>query len=157
MEKYLESYIKLIYNQIELALQKDEVPIASLAYDLEGIIALHHNQTTTAQNALSHSELLCIDECCKKRKNERLTGVNLLCSLEPCVMCSGAIIQARIDKVFYLCRATSGLSLSDILQSDLLESLDKEKKINHIPEIVFLDEHEARIMEIMKGYFGEKR
>jgi len=157
MKEKLDSYIDLVYHQIEMAISLDEVPIAAVAFDSDFLIAQHHNQTSLNKNTLSHSELLCIDTCCRRKNNERLTDISIICSLEPCMMCTGAIIQARIKKVYYMCRATAGLSLTDIFNNEIVKSPSKEKQLNHTPEIIFLEEHEEKITNIMKSYFENKR
>jgi tRNA(adenine34) deaminase len=157
MNTQLDSYVDLLYQQIDIAITNDEVPVASLAFDPHGLISKHYNTTISSKNATAHSEMLCINDCCGKLQNERLTDISLLCSLEPCIMCTGAIIQARIKIVYYLCRATSGISMTDFFSGNFDENPLKEKTINHRPEIIFLEDHEERISKIMKLYFGKKR
>ena len=64
------------------------------------IIAKSHNLRELKQSSLAHAEILCIDKACKKLKTWRLDGMEMYVTLEPCSMCSGAIIQSRISKVY---------------------------------------------------------
>ena len=64
------------------------------------IIAKAHNLRELKQSSLAHAEILCIDKACKKLKTWRLDGMEMYVTLEPCSMCSGAIIQSRISKVY---------------------------------------------------------
>lgn len=64
------------------------------------IIARAHNLRELKQSSLAHAEILCIDKACKKLKTWRLDDMEMYVTLEPCSMCSGAIIQSRISKVY---------------------------------------------------------
>ena len=98
---------------IELAkasAESGEVPMAAVSFTGAGeVLATAHNRTKTDRQATAHSELLCIEETCRIIGNERLTGIHLLTTVEPCLMCTGAIVQARLDSVFYLCPTTGGI------------------------------------------------
>ena len=73
---------------------------AVIVYQNE-IIARAHNRRELDQDALAHAEVLCIQQACQKLGSWRLSGCELYVTLEPCPMCSGAIINARLDRVVY--------------------------------------------------------
>lgn len=83
------------------ALDKNEVPIGAVIVHNNSIIASSHNQTITKSNACAHAEVLCIQDTCKKLNNHRLVDCSIYITLEPCIMCYGAIIQARIPQVYF--------------------------------------------------------
>ena len=94
-------YMRAALKEAEKAADKREVPIgAVLVLDGE-IIARAHNLRETEQSAVAHAELMAIEEACKKLGTWRLEGATLYVTLEPCPMCSGAIILSRVKRVVY--------------------------------------------------------
>lgn len=85
----------------EKAEKKGEVPIGALIVKNGKIISKAFNKREKKQNALYHAEILAINKACKKLKSWRLDDCVLYCTLEPCIMCSGAIVNARIQKVVF--------------------------------------------------------
>ena len=91
----------LALREAELAAEAGEVPVgAVVALDGEPV-AMAHNTRETLKNATHHAELLAIDAACKKLGGWRLWKCELFVTLEPCPMCSGAIINSRIKRVVY--------------------------------------------------------
>ena len=78
-----------------------EVPVGAVVARNGEVVAATHNTRETEKNALHHAELLAIDAACKKLGGWRLWECELFVTLEPCPMCAGAILNARIPKVFY--------------------------------------------------------
>lgn len=78
-----------------------EVPVGAVVARNGEVVAAAHNTRETEKNALHHAELLAIDAACKKLGGWRLWECELFVTLEPCPMCAGAILNARIPKVFY--------------------------------------------------------
>ena len=78
-----------------------EVPVGAVVARHGEVVATAHNTRETEKNALHHAELLAIDAACKKLGGWRLWECELFVTLEPCPMCAGAILNARIPKVFY--------------------------------------------------------
>ena len=78
-----------------------EVPIGAVIVKDGEVIAKAHNVREKKQSSLAHAEVLCIEKACKKLNSWRLDNCELYVTLEPCLMCSGAITQARIKKVYF--------------------------------------------------------
>lgn len=96
-----EKYMREAINEAKKAGRQQEVPIgAVIVYDGE-IIARGHNLRETSQKTLSHAELIAIKEANEKIGSWRLEDCTLYVTLEPCPMCAGAILQARIKRVVY--------------------------------------------------------
>lgn len=79
----------------------DETPIGAVIVRDGKIIARGYNKRETKKNALMHAEIIAIDKACKKLGGWRLPNCDIYVTLEPCPMCSGAIIQARIENVYF--------------------------------------------------------
>lgn len=88
-------------REAEKAAQIGETPIGAVIVKDGEIIAAAHNMRETGKNVLYHAELIAIDEACKKLGGWRLEGCDLYVTLEPCIMCSGAICQSRISNLYY--------------------------------------------------------
>ena len=83
------------------AAELHEIPVGAVIVYQNEIIARAHNRRELDQDALAHAEVLCIQQACQKLGSWRLSGCELYVTLEPCPMCSGAIINARLDRVVY--------------------------------------------------------
>lgn len=100
MKKH-EDYMKLALEEAKLAYKKGEVPIGAVLVINDEVVAKAHNTRELEQQALNHAEILVIKEACEKIGFWRLDNSYLYSTVEPCVMCSGAIIQARVENVIY--------------------------------------------------------
>ncbi len=103
-----KTIIQQILKEAKKAYNKDEVPIGALIVKNGEIISKGHNQRITKNNALYHAEIVAIEKACKKLKSWRLDDCEIWVSLEPCVMCAGAIMQSRIKKVYFLAQDEKG-------------------------------------------------
>lgn len=112
----------------ERAASEGEVPVGAVIVYNGEIIASGYNRRESDKNALAHAEIIAIDAACKARGGWRLSGCTLYVTLEPCLMCAGAIVNARIDRVVYaLPDPKSGAfgSVTDV----------SELPVNHHPEV----------------------
>ena len=132
----------------EKAKKKGEVPIGAVVVLKDKIIGKGYNLRTRLQLATAHAELRAIDKACKKMHSWRLPEAELYVTLEPCPMCMGAILNARIDKVYFGAYEQKGRSLTDKLaQANLL---------NHTVEVTGgVLEEECK--QILSAFFSEMR
>ena len=144
-----EYFMSLAIEEARLAEERDEVPIGAVAVLNGEVIARAHNLRESNKCATHHAEILAIEEACRKMGGWRLPGLTLYVTLEPCVMCGGAIINARIPRVVFG---------ADDLRFGAFGSLFDMSKLplNHTPEIVggVLGD-ECR--ELLSSYFKRKR
>ncbi|MEA4890900.1 MAG: tRNA adenosine(34) deaminase TadA [Clostridiaceae bacterium] len=94
-------WMRLALRQADKALRLEEAPIGALVVQNGKIIGRGYNLRETRQDVVLHAEILAIRQACRKLKSWRLDGCDLYVTLEPCVMCAGAIVQARIHAVYY--------------------------------------------------------
>lgn len=88
-------------RQAEQAMQEDEVPVGAVIVQGDRVIAAAHNQRETLHDPTAHAEMIAITQAAQAIGDWRLEGCTLYVTLEPCIMCSGAILQARIPVVVY--------------------------------------------------------
>ena len=96
-----EQFMIEALKEAEKAAAIREVPIGAVVVLGDEIIGRGHNLRETTQNAVTHAEMLAIQEACERMGTWRLEGAELYVTLEPCPMCSGAIILSRVEKVIY--------------------------------------------------------
>ncbi len=96
-------YMQKALEQAKKAYKKNEVPVGAVIVKDNKIIASSFNRRETRQNALYHAEILAINKACKKLKSFRLDTCEMYVTLEPCPMCSGAIVNARLKKLYFGC------------------------------------------------------
>lgn len=94
-----ETYMSEALRQAKKAYALDEVPIGCVIVYEDKIIARGYNRRNTDKTTLAHAEISAIKKACRKLGDWRLEGCTMYITLEPCPMCAGAIVQARIPKV----------------------------------------------------------
>ena len=144
--KYMQEALK----EAKLAELEDEVPIGCVIVKDDQIIARTHNQRDKTNNPLGHAETLAIKQASEVLNDWQLVDTELYVTIEPCIMCAGAIIQSRIKRVVYGANEYRGGAFGssiDILKAD---------NINHHPEVV-KGVLEEECSSIIKNYFKNKR
>lgn len=100
MEEH-EQWMRLALEQAERALRLGEVPVGAVAV-LDGcVIGAGFNRKESDQDPTAHAEIIALREAAARLDNWRLIGVTLYCTLEPCPMCAGAMIQGRLSRLVY--------------------------------------------------------
>ena len=99
MEKNREKYMRAAIREAKKAYALEEVPIGCVIVYQDKIIARGYNRRNTDKNTVAHAEMSAIKKASKKLGDWRLEGCTMYVTLEPCQMCAGAIVQARIDEV----------------------------------------------------------
>ncbi len=94
-------FMKEALNLAQKAFDIDEVPIGCVIVHNDEIIATGYNMRNTNKNTLDHAEMIAINKACEVLGDWRLEGCTMYVTVEPCPMCSGAIVQSRLDKVVF--------------------------------------------------------
>ena len=108
----------------------DEVPVGVLIVQAGEIIAESYNLRESKAQATAHAEVLAIEAACQKLGRWRLNGCTMYVTLEPCVMCAGALVQSRIDRVVYGAVDPKGGAVESLYQ------VLSDARLNHQPVVV---------------------
>ena len=123
--------MKLALNEAKKAGQENEVPVgAVLVSDSGQILSLAHNQVEKLSDPTAHAEILALRNGARKAFNHRLLNTTLYVTVEPCVMCMGAILHARVSKVVF------GTYDPKWGAAGSLYNFSKDDRFNHQLEIV---------------------
>jgi tRNA(adenine34) deaminase len=128
-----------------------DVPVGAVVLDAEdAVIGEGRNEREASGDPTAHAELLALRAAARRRGEWRLTGCTLVVTLEPCTMCAGALVLARVDRVVYGAadpKAGAVGSLWDVV---------RDRRLNHRPEVaggVLADECGA----VLRAFFGDRR
>lgn len=145
------AYMRTALVQARQAARLQEVPVGAVLVSAEGdILAKAHNRTICNHDPSAHAEMLAIRQAAAQCQNYRLLNTTLYVTVEPCLMCMGAIIHARIQRIFFGTRDPKWGAAGS------LYNLGEDRRLNHHPEIVeglLLDE----CRELIQGFFRERR
>ena len=100
MNKF-ENYMKIALNQAQIAYEQNEIPIGAVVVFQDKIIGKGYNQIEQLQDATAHAEIIAITSAENTIGNWRLKECDLYVTLEPCIMCAGAIVNSRIRNIFF--------------------------------------------------------
>ena len=103
MEKTDEHFMRLALKEAEMALSENEIPIGAVIVANGKVIARAHNQTETLHDVTAHAEMLAITAAANQLGGKYLSGCTLYVTVEPCVMCAGAIGWAQLSRIVYGC------------------------------------------------------
>jgi tRNA(adenine34) deaminase len=145
-----EGFMNAALNEARLAPEKQEVPIgAILVYDGE-ILARSHNLKETLDDPTAHAEVLVLKEAANKLGRWRLNGAHLYVTMEPCSMCAGALVQARISRLVFGVKDPKAGACGSIF------NIPREPRLNHQVETVH-GVLEREIQELLQGFFSRLR
>ncbi|MED7788962.1 tRNA adenosine(34) deaminase TadA [Francisella sp. 19X1-34] len=145
-----EFFMQKAYEQALLGYNAGEVPIGAIVVDQnDQILARSYNQTITLNDPTAHAEILALRKTAKKLNNYRLVDTKLYVTLEPCIMCFGALVQARVSELIYACDDTR-VGVTSI------QKLHQGKGFNHKFRIVN-GVMNQQCGELLRKFFRERR
>lgn len=97
----MNEYMEIALKESQKAYKKGDVPVGAVIVKNGKVIAKAHNKKESKKVSTYHAEILVIEKACKKLKTWRLTECEMYVTLEPCLMCAGAILQSRIGKLYF--------------------------------------------------------
>lgn len=141
----------LALDEATLALSSGDVPVGAVVLDATGrVVGRGHNQREASSDPSAHAEVLALREAATGRGSWRLDGCTLVVTLEPCTMCAGALVLARVARLVYGAddpKAGAVGSLWDVV---------RDRRLNHRPEVVrgVLAQEST---DLLTGFFAERR
>lgn len=146
----IEAWMREAIALANQAKDRDEVPVGALIIKNDQIIGRGFNLRESLQDATKHAEMDAIAEACRQLGTWRLTGCELIVTLEPCLMCSGAIYQARLDRVWFGAHDPKAGAMGSLYR------IHEDMRLNHrLPAIggILADECGA----LLREFFRRKR
>jgi tRNA(adenine34) deaminase len=125
-----EAFMRLAIGEARRALAEDEVPVGAVIVHEGRVIAAAHNQREQLRDPTAHAEMIAITQAAAELESWRLEGCTLYVTLEPCPMCAGAIVQARIPRVVYGATDPKAGAVQSLFE------LLGDKRLNHQAEVV---------------------
>lgn len=146
-----ELFMGLALEQARMAAKSDEVPVgAVLADENQNILSKDHNRTISFNDPTAHAEILVLRQACQCIQNYRLLSTTLYVTIEPCIMCLGAIIHARVQRIVF---GAPDEKWGGIVS---LYRITEDKRLNHRPEVVGgILEDSCR--QLIQDFFRSKR
>lgn len=137
------AFMKKALKYAQKAYDLAEVPIGAVIVKDDVIISRGYNMKERKNIATKHAEIIAIEKACGKLKNWRITGATLYVNVEPCIMCVGAILQARIKRVVY------GLADKKFGACESLYRIHEDSRLNHNFEVTrgVLEEESLKLMQ----------
>ena len=145
-----EQFMKLAIEQAEIAKENGDVPIGTVIVHNNQIIGKAYNQKELLKDPTAHAEIIALTQAAAALQSWRLTGCTMYVTLEPCPMCAGALVLARIDRLVYGCddpKTGACKSLYNIVQ---------DERLNHRLEVttgVLADD----CSRLLQDFFQQKR
>ncbi len=145
-----ENFMKEALKEAEKAYNKDEVPVGCVIVKDGKIIARAHNLKESKNDTTNHAEILAIHKASKKLQSWRLIDCDMYVTLEPCTMCAGAIINARIRKLYFGAKDEKTGAVGSVF--NLLEDYTFNNKVDYEEGIM-----QKECEDILKKFFKELR
>ena len=144
-----EYFMHLALKEAEKSRIKGEVPVGAVIIYKNKILSKAHNESIEMNDSTAHAEINAIRDACRKRKNYRILDCDLFVTLEPCAMCLGAAVHARIRRLVFGAPDLKGGAVKSVMEFPF-------EKMNHRIEIKGgVLEEECR--DIIKDFFIDKR
>jgi tRNA(adenine34) deaminase len=148
------SFMLIALEEARIAYEEGEIPVGAVITREGAIIARAHNRNRALGNPLHHAEMIAINSAALALGNERLNGCTLYATKEPCVMCAGAIVHARIERVVIAAEDVKYGACGTVF------SVCGDRRLNHVPEIIFglmRDEASALLTSFFRNLRDGKR
>ena len=146
----MEKYMQLAFEEAKKAAAMGEVPVGAVIVKDGEVIATGHNLTESAKDPTAHAEMIAIRIAAAKLGGWRLPGCQMYVTTEPCSMCAGAIVWARIEKLYIGTMDTKSGACGSVF------NIPQEAKLNHFVEIE-TGIMQAECSQLMKDFFKKLR
>lgn len=142
--------MRIALEEARLSFVEGEVPVGAVLVHENTVIVKAHNSREASNDPTGHAEILALKSGASQIGNWRLTDATLYVTKEPCIMCAGAMVNARLGRLVYGCRDEKGGAV------DSLYALVSDKRLNHQVEVIS-GVLEDECADILKRFFQERR
>ncbi len=146
-------YMRIALEQAQKGALNGEIPVGAVIVYKDKVVSKSYNKKEITKCSVNHAEILAIEEASKKLNDWRLNECDMYLTMEPCLMCCGALIQARIKNVYYL------LDNEKFGGKKFIEILKNKKIYNH--QVNYIKINDKKMNEeaelLIKNFFLEKR
>ena len=146
-----EKWMRIALNEANLAMDENEIPVGAVLVKNDKLIAQSHNRPINKNDPTAHAEIELLRKAGEQQKNYRLIGSTLYVTLEPCVMCLGAIFHARINKLFFAAYDKKTGACESII------NLNDNKDLNHHCATIHGGILEKESKTLLQKFFKNKR
>jgi tRNA(adenine34) deaminase len=145
-----QAFMREALREADLAAAHDDVPVGAVVVSDGAIVARGHNEREHARDATAHAEMLALRRACHALRRWRLSDCTLYVTLEPCAMCAGALVLARIGAVVYGAADPKAGACGSVLD------VTGDERLNHRPEIVS-GVLEEECGDVLRRFFARRR
>ena len=145
-----DRWMQAALAEAQAASAHDDVPIGAVLVEQDRIVARGHNRREADQDPTAHAEILALREGARHRGSWRLEGCTLYVTLEPCVMCAGALVLSRIDRVVFAADDPKAGAVG------ALYDVPRDPRLNHTVEVV-RGVRAAEASALLKAFFAARR
>lgn len=147
-----EKYMRLALEEAKLAFDKQEVPVGAVMVHEGEVVAAAHNLKESLIDPTAHAEVLVLREAARRLGRWRLKGTHLYVTMEPCSMCAGAMVQARVSRLVFAVRDPKAGACGSVF------NISREPRLNHCIEIssgMLEEEVQNLLQEFFSGLRGK--
>jgi tRNA(adenine34) deaminase len=145
-----ETYMRAALNEARFAHERQEVPVGAIVVVNDAIVGRGYNQPIASNDPTAHAEIVAIRDAARRIGNYRLTGATLYVTIEPCQMCVGAMVHARVARLVYGTREPKAGAIESAMRAHEHPALN-----HHIEAVGGVLEEECRA--VMQKFFEERR
>ena len=146
----MEKYMKIAIKEAKKAIKDGDIPVGVVIVRNDKIIVKAHNKKEKNKCSLDHAEMIALKKACKKLKTWHLDDCTMYVTMEPCLMCAGALLQSRIKKIVY------GVENTKFGFAGSIDNILCNKKLNHRVKIE-KNICEKEIANMLRDFFKDKR
>lgn len=142
--------MKIALKEAEKGLKEGEVPIGAVCVFKGKVISRAHNRVNKKCDASSHAEIIALKKASRKLSNYRLNGVSMYITVEPCIMCTGALIHFRVSKLIYGTKEPKWGAVESLYE------ILRDSRLNHRIEVISgIMEDECK--KLLQDFFRQRR
>lgn len=143
-------WMKVAFREAERAFERGEIPVGAVVVRGEEIVGRGHNMVEQLRDPTAHAEIIAITAACETLKTKFLNGCTLYVTLEPCPMCAGALVWARLDRLVF------GAYDEKAGSASTLYNIPQDQRLNHQMDVIAGVDAE-RAAQLLRAFFAQRR